>query len=322
MSAAYGFRVLGSAANPRRLVNFDKVMVAYAQADESILPELPCFLSAFSYPAEFKAHVETTGSTAGYLGPVGVPWLNFDIDRVELEEALVCTRRLVVYLVNRYDLAPEVHFSGGKGFHIAVSTGNVVEPSPETPGIARTLACRLAAQCSVEIDESVYDVVRLWRAANATHHRTGLHKIRIDAEEIETLGVDEILERATTTVPYHYHAGLPPGPRFAADWLHAFADTGRQRKERAKRPSSARTDINPLTRLLIGDPVEIQPGDRHRAIFSAAADMAEFATKEALIHATLHESACLTGIPAEDVTRQIECGIRHAQAQPDRKEAR
>ena len=51
-------------------------------------------------------------------------------------------------------------------------------------------------------------------------------------------------------------------------------------------------------------------GDRHRLLFSAAADLAELGADYALAYALLEESAA-TPAPPKEVRRQIECGIAH-----------
>jgi hypothetical protein len=54
-------------------------------------------------------------------------------------------------------------------------------------------------------------------------------------------------------------------------------------------------------------------GDRHRLLFSAAANLAEFPTRDDLIHALLTKVGRDMGLTPPDVARQIACGIRHTQ---------
>src|SRR5262249_11064681 len=85
----------GGGGEPRReIVSYRKAALAYAHADPAVQPALPAFLSAFAFPKAFKTHFDATASTAGYAGPVGVPSLNFDIDRADLDAAIRDTRRL------------------------------------------------------------------------------------------------------------------------------------------------------------------------------------------------------------------------------------
>ena len=50
-------------------------------------------------------------------------------------------------------------------------------------------------------------------------------------------------------------------------------------------------------------------GDRHRLLFSAAANLAEFGCQAALAHALLTEAALDSGLPPYEVRRQIACGL-------------
>jgi hypothetical protein len=50
-------------------------------------------------------------------------------------------------------------------------------------------------------------------------------------------------------------------------------------------------------------------GDRHRLLFSAAANLAEFGASFDLVKALLSEPALDSGLCPADVNRQIRCGI-------------
>src|SRR5262249_53537410 len=150
---------------------------------------------------------DATGSTAAYTGPVAVPNLNFDIDRGDLDVALRDTRRLSQYLADRYAVDLTVHFSGGKGFHASLPTADFIEPAPDNHTIPKALVCRLAGEVGIEVDEGVYDRVRLWRAPNSRHHRTGRHKVRIDVDDLLFINADQVRRLAAEPIPY-----IPPAP--------------------------------------------------------------------------------------------------------------
>src|SRR5262249_40366823 len=154
----------------------------YADADPVVHPEIPAFLSTFTFPAAMRRHVEATGSTRDYVGPVGVPALRFDVDREgDPDAALRDVRRLAGHLSERYgDAGLSVYFSGSKGYHVEADTGNAIEPAQEAHQVARKVAETVAGVVGVSIDSGVYDRVRLWRAPNSRHSRTGLFKIRIE----------------------------------------------------------------------------------------------------------------------------------------------
>ena len=52
-------------------------------------------------------------------------------------------------------------------------------------------------------------------------------------------------------------------------------------------------------------------GDRHRELFSAAANLAEFASVDELAVALLTPCGLNSGLTRSDVQRQIECGLKH-----------
>jgi hypothetical protein len=316
MKAPLAFRVVGGAENRREVVSYRKAMALYAIADPSVLPELPAYLSAFAFPTAFMEHVRTNGgSTAGYAGPVAVPSINFDIDRPDLDIALRDTRRLSHRLADRYGVDPLIHYSGSKGFHVSISTADSIEPVPDNHIIAKALVCRLAGEVGIEVDEGVYDRVRLWRAVNSRHHRTGRHKIGIDLDDILVVSADQVRRLAANPIPYDPPVSLTPPPRFVAEWNAVAAEVRKVRPERQVRRQAAngeaRTRINPLTWTLLTDPTSIQIGERHKSIFSAAADLAEFPDRDSLITALLTPPSLDTGLPPKEVARQIRCGVEH-----------
>ena len=52
-------------------------------------------------------------------------------------------------------------------------------------------------------------------------------------------------------------------------------------------------------------------GDRHRLLFSAAANLAELGCTAALAHELLTEVGLDCGLPPGEVKRQVECGLTH-----------
>jgi hypothetical protein len=317
MTTALAFRVVGSASNRREICDYKESWRLYAAADPAIQPDLPAYLSAFSYPEKLRELVERTGSTAGYSGPVGIPKLHFDIDRPDLATALIDTRRLVHFLADRYGVDPLVHFSGSKGFHVSLPMGSL-EPDPDNHQIAKALACRLADEIGVTIDTGVYSPVQLWRAPNSRHHKTGLHKVRIDPDDLLYLNCGQIRQMAAGPIPYDVKPTRSLA-RVANDWnevqaaihrapqcVHGGSNGGN---------GESRGRINPLTRLLLTDPTAIQVGERHRVILSAAADLSEFPTVPDLVKAILRQPALDTGLPPREVDRQIHCGVEMATRQ-------
>ena len=315
----YAFRIMGGVDNARQLVDYARVFTAYCLADPAARPEIPAYLSAFTYPVEFQRHLETTGSTRDYHGPVGVPSIKFDIDRDgNLEAALHDTRRLSAFLADRYRLDADdllIGFSGSKGFHVELPIGWMVEPSPDANLTCRLFADHAANEIGVTIDSGVYDKVRPFRAWNTRHPRTGLHKIRVELDDLLVSTAESITGRAVVPIPFD--PPIPaPSPSLLAAWNDAERDVRRRQTERqARRTGPTDTGLNALTRQLIVEPIAVEVGERHRRLFSAAANMAEFGTIDDLIFAVLTEPGLDTGLPPREVERQIRTGIEHTRRQ-------
>ena len=227
------------------------------------------------------------------------------------------------FVADRYAADPIVHYSGSKGFHVSMPTGGFIEPSPENHRIARPLACRLAGEVGVPIDEGVFDRVRLWRAPNSRHNRTGRHKIRVDLDDLLFVNVEQVVRLAAEPIPYQLPAASPPS-RLVAEWCQVAGEVHRRhdvRQDDRRKISTAAGDsrVNPLTRSLLTDPTSIQVGERHKAILSAAANLAEFSTVDEIITALLTPPALDTGLPPREVRRQIESGIALARRQTHRE---
>jgi hypothetical protein len=155
------------------------------------------FITVFRFPAEYKAHVEETGSVRGYAGPVYADFLPFDIDREgNLYAALQAARALAFTLEDLYDVRPDqlrVFFSGAKGFHLLVPTAlfGDIEPSAALPAIFRGMALAIAEEAGETIDRVIYDQNRLFRLPD-TRHTSGLYKVELTPEEFRTCDTDQV----------------------------------------------------------------------------------------------------------------------------------
>lgn len=312
----FAFRIVGPVYEPRRLVDAGAAFAAHAAADPRSEPNRECYLSAFQFPDEFRRHLETTGSTANFAGPCWSPWVWFDFDAQELEHAHADAGAFADVLAGRYRMdAAELllFFSGSKGFHIGLPT-SLWNPEPSTVfhRTARRFAENLATIAAVTLDMSVYDKVRVLRAPNSRHPKTGLHKRRLAFDEL--LGpLPPILEMAKAPAAF----GIPTPParndQAVADWQSAAAEVTREADAMRVRQATARgaATLNRATVDFICNGAG--QGDRHRMLFSAAANLGEFGCPLQLAIALLEEAALDSGLPPKDVLRGIECGLQHAQ---------
>ena len=266
-------------------------------------------------PRTSARHLEETGSTAGFGGPCWSPWLWFDIDSEDLHTAWKDAGALADALCERYGLDPGdvlLFFSGSKGFHLGLPTVLwLPAPSASFHRTARRFAENLATTAAVAIDTGVYDRVRAFRAPNSRHPKTGLHKRRLTFDEL-TGPLTHILELAKTPAPFDVPTVTKTSEQAAADWQAAVEQVQTETEAKAARRAAGNGSptLNRSTLDFIRDGATT--GDRHRLLFSAAANLGEFGCPPALAFALLEESALNAGLPPKDVRRQIECGLSAA----------
>lgn len=306
----YGFRIVGSTREPRRLIDPAAAFRAYADCDPRAECHREAYLSAFQFGPDFREHLEQTRSTAGFSGPCWAPWLWFDIDNEAIEQAQADAQALVETLCGRYALdaaALLLFFSGAKGFHVGLPTSTwAPDGSTSFHRACRRLAETLADAAGVEIDTGVYDRVRAFRAPNSKHPKTGLHKRRLSVDELNG-ATAAILDAAKEPAAF----ALPPAPprngKAAADWSAAVERVRREAEAKAQRRATGAASLNRGTLDFIRDGAAT--GDRHRLLFSAAANLAEFGCSSELAHALLTEAGRDSGLPPSEVRRQIDCGL-------------
>ena len=308
----FGFRVLGDCRQPRRLIDWPRAFAAYAACDPRAECDKESYLSAFCFGADFAKHLERTGTTRGYAGPCWAPWLWFDLDADDLRQAVDAARRLAsaaVYGLGFGESDLLIFFSGCKGLHIGLPTGAWnPEPGPNFHRIVRRFAERLAALAEATVDLSIYDSSRLLRAPGSRHPRTGLRKRLLDFDELLHLTPDRIVELAREPRPFDVPDGVRPADGAGRLWTEATADVQQQLEAAAARHNGDRQQLNRLTTdfLKHGAPV----GERHRRLYSAAANLAELGASLLLCFALLTEPALDCGLRPSDVRRAIENGWR------------
>jgi hypothetical protein len=311
-----GYRIVGPVAGTRRLVDHAAAFPAHCACDDRAEVHREAYLSAFTFGQAFRAHRDATGSTAGYAGPCGAPWLWFDLDRADRDAALADTRRLAAFLLDRYRALDDddllLFFSGFKGFHVGLPATWGPEPSPAFHAAARAFCETLAAAAGVRIDLSVYAKVQPFRAPNSRHPKTGLHKRRLTYAELMGLSVGRVAELAREPAPFDLPAPAAADDQAAADWTAAVQSVEQAASARAERAAAAgppgRLQRDTLD-LVRGDVLEV--GERHRRLFRAAANLAEFGCPPPLAHELLTGPGRDCGLTPADVRRQIDCGLAH-----------
>jgi hypothetical protein len=323
----HGFRIVGPCTGDRRRVDAGTAFAAYCRCDARAGVDREAYLSAFQFADDFAEHLARTGSPAGFAGSTWSPYVWLDVDRDDaaggVGKALDDTRLLVDVLdetfgVPRSVLVPFV--SGGKGMHLGIPTA-LWAPAPgvDFHRVARAFAERLAGEAKVAIDTGVFDRVRAFRAPNSRHPKTGLHKRHVPVERLDDVTLADVLDLARQPAPFDLPdvVGVESADMLVVEWEGAAADVARQTDAAQQRRAAVATGqatakLNRLTRAFLAGDVDV--GDRHRLLYSAAANLSELGCPLPAAIELLTEPARDLGLPPKDVARQIECG--HAAGNP------
>jgi hypothetical protein len=310
----FGFRALGREAERKETV-WQSAFRAHVEADPRAMTAGECYLSHFVFSDEFRAHLATTGSTAGYTGPTWLQWLVFDIDVADdIDEALRQARHLAAWLVDRFKLEPDdlmFFYSGSKGFHVLPPSSLWDgKPAANFHEYARRFAETLAINADVKIDSGVYARVNLLRAPNSKHRKTGRYKVQLRYDELLNLKPEAILEIAAE--PREGWIPEPVGVNSeAADCWREIVKLVDDDKAASteRRSTNGAAKLNPTTRAVLVEGSFV--GDRHRELFSSAANLAEFSSVDELAFALLTPCGLNSGLTPSEVQRQIACGLKH-----------
>jgi hypothetical protein len=313
----YAFRIIGNTTGRRRCVDAALALAGYAACHPNAKVERESYLSAFQFGTDFRTYLVETGSTKGFDGPCWAPAVWWDIDNEDdPQTALDGTRQLTAAILDRYRILDDEDllrfFSGSKGFHVGLPLCWNAPRSLDFNRVSRRFAEGFAQLAGVKIDTSIYDKVRAFRAPNSRHPKTGLHKRRLTHEELMGLSLDGIRRLAESPEPFALPAPSAMCEQAAADWSDAAARAREEAEGKAQRRAAVANGTPTLNRQtldFIRDGTE--QGDRHRLLFSAAANLAEFNCPPALAHALLTDAALDSGLSPSDVRRQIECGLAH-----------
>jgi len=320
----FGFRIVGGLFNERRLVDSDAAFEAHARCYPDPNKDLhrECYLSAFRFADDFAKHLTDLGSPKGFSGPTWAAWLWFDIDRDELDKATNDARQLANTLIDRFALVGDdllIFYSGSKGFHIGLPTAIYsAMPAERFHSYCRRFAENVGELADVQIDTGVYDRIRAFRAPNSKHQKTGRFKRYLPFDDFMVLTASEIVDLAST--PKAFALPVIPGAcrQGLNDWQIARDAVDFEAIAATKHPRQPRSDgftgsqfatLNRSTWEFMHDGAT--SGDRHRRLFSAAANLGEVGCSFELAWALLNESALDSGLSPSDLRRQIDCGLNH-----------
>ena len=306
----------------RRVVSAVPLLSLYAGCDTNKIDLEEEAYTSFWYDQDFQAHVNKYSSVAGFDGSCWLPWLWFDIDRADdLEAAQQATRKLVSWLLDNTEMTPDdllVFFSGSKGFHLGCPMPSDAQPALDFHKRSRGLAEAVATAAGVlPIDLAIYNKCQPFRLPNSKHATTGLYKGRLSVSELNGWSLEQIKQAARQPRPFKLvlptggHGGLL---RVLWEKTAAVAPNTTHTPE-ADGQGNGRTKLNALTLDFIRQGAT--EGDRHRLLFSAAANLAEFGCSPELAEALLLDPARDCGLSSAEARRQTALGLKHGRKGAD-----
>ncbi len=161
------------------------------------------YYSLFSFDVSIIEYVKLNKSVSGYNGNLHAECMWFDIDNENLSMAKASVKSLIQALNAEYEVHTDdmfIYFSGKKGFHLALLSKlfGGIESGPELHKRMKDFALSFNIP---DIDTKIYDPVRLFRANNSINAKSGLYKIQISYDEIDTA---ETLATAPRTIKKKY----------------------------------------------------------------------------------------------------------------------
>jgi hypothetical protein len=160
-----------------------------------------CYRSMFVFDEGLRDWVDRTGSVQGFGGAHIATELVIDFDGKDLEKVRQEVVRFCKYLKTDLDVPLEylrIAFSGAKGFHLGVPIEAITD-NPEARVdfyvVFREMVKELTEGIEC-VDKTIYEPRRLIRILNTINGKSGLYKIPLSFQELESLDVESILELA------------------------------------------------------------------------------------------------------------------------------
>lgn len=238
--------------------------------------EVECYNSMFGYGEEGLAHWQAHGTCKDYNGSVVFNKLWIDIDsRTNLSLSQKAAVLLVDELVNKYGVHKDgiaIYFSGGKGFHIGLDSvmfNKLNFESSRVPSICKRMVGKLTmiditdkeAVRNSPIDFAIYNHTRVFRTP-LSKHASGNYKVMVSVDQIKTLTIEEIVERARTKVSskFSYKQRIVPK-------LVELFDECEKEPDEFRIASPTNTSKNTLVTTSFFVPI---PGERNNQMYKQA----------------------------------------------------
>lgn len=191
----YAEFVIGNIQNRNKIFNINEFKLNGINTD--------CFRSLFLFDENLLHYVKKTGSVKGFSGLHITDAVPIDFDGSDLNEV----KREVIDFINHlywnYEIPNEylkISFSGNKGFHIVLPIKLFDEnPQPKEDFylVVKNIVKDLAEGFKF-VDFSIYESKRIFRMLNTKNSKSGLYKIPLTFDELDSFSIDKIKELAKT----------------------------------------------------------------------------------------------------------------------------
>lgn len=254
--------------NRNRIVNiFELKKSNYEETIDS-------YMSMFLFNETFKKHVEEKKTVRGYNGEITFNNIYVDFDCEDnIEDAKEDLIHFIQYGLGEWLSEDEfkqlgIFFSGGKGFHLAISKKffTNIRPSLDLNKRVKAFVENVAGivnEKNIElktIDYKIYNKDRILRLPNTINSKTGLYKIPLSYEELCNYTIDEIKDLAKSKREIVLDKNIIPN-----ELLTEVFNSVKIEKDYQKSKSNTGAKTN------LFDPVE--KGDRDETLFKLARRM-------------------------------------------------
>ena len=209
-----------------------------------------CYRSLFLFDAKLKEYYDKTGSVTGYSGLHIADGLVFDFDGKPLDDVKKSVVDFVKYLEAFYELPVDYvrfAFSGNKGFHISIPFAAVCEhpkPSNNFHKIYKGIISDIAGDDWKYLDMSIYEIRRIFRMTNTKHIKTGLYKVPLTFNELQSYRIASIKELAKE--PRKDFEQFPVSEISEVQALRDLYDKWRNTKFDEPKPQNGKSDYTNL----------------------------------------------------------------------------
>lgn len=339
--------MLGGKSARRVLVPADQEFSRLARLGFEARPDSPAYLSAYEYSDDLRLYQQAhSGSVSGYCG---ITWarrcaLNFE-GQAGLQDVLQPARSSFTAL-ERLGVARKqilIFFSGQRGIHLMFPSGCVGSVPQTNFEFAVGQLCQVIADQATlmltppkamktdreapdeerrgagdpgndatwheAIDWNVYKPNAMLLAPNTRHEETGLYKVRLTPEELETLEPEEIEKLAVAP-------RLFEPPAWESEPLEVLCELWRYAVAVANSRTFATTSSVDGECWVYADTFDFMHNGapeltRVKRLFRAAVNLLQVGCSRTVVYQLLSPAALMSGLSSTTTRRQIEDAIAY-----------